>query len=249
MAADIVRLSHVVNKNMSWCPGCGHAVFQRLILECIDELGMMDNCISVPGVGCTGLVHGMINHENYYPTPHGRAAAVATGVKRVNPNVLVYTWQGDGDAETIGFSETMNAAYRNENICVFVSVNNYFSMTGGQMSWTSLEGQKTATSPKGRDCSKTGYPIHLPEMIASEFNVAYAARGALNSPAHINQTKKMIMTAFQKQLNGEGFSIVEALSMCPTSWEASPCECRRIIEEKVMPQYPIGVFKERGAEK
>ena len=245
MADDLVRLSHLVEKNMSWCASCGHAIFQRLILECVDELGYRGKCISVPGVGCTGLVHGMINHENYYPVPHGRAGAVATGVKRVNPDVLVYTWQGDGDAETIGFSETMNAAYRNENICVFVSVNNYFSMTGGQMSWTTLEGQKTATSPNGRDCLLTGKPIHVPEMMAAEFDIAYAARGAMNSPAHIRQMKQMIMNAFQAQINGEGFSIVEGLSMCPTSWERSPLECRKLIDEVVAPQYPIGVIKER----
>lgn len=245
MAQDLVYLSNVVKKNMGWCPGCGHALFQKLIMECIDELGYTDNCISVPGVGCTGLIHGMTESESYWPVPHGRPGAVATGVKRVNPDTLVYTWQGDGDAFTIGFSETMNAAYRNENFCMFVSVNNYFAMTGGQMSWNTLEGQKTVTSPQGRDCDITGKPLHVAEMMANEFNIAYAARGTVNSLKHINQLKKMIKNAMLSQINGEGFSIVECLSMCPTSWVRSGLECRKIIEEQVIPEYPIGVIKER----
>ena len=245
MPADLVRLSHIVTKKGGTCPGCGHQIFQRLITECIEELGYQKKCISVPGVGCTGLANEIRENEGFYPVPHGRGGATATGIKRCNPDVLVYTFQGDGDSMVIGLSETLNAAYRNEKISVFISINNFFSMTGGQLAWTSLPDQKTASSPFGRDCAITGKPMHLPEMIAESFDVAYSARGALDTVAHINQTKKMIMNALQAQINGEGYSIVEALSMCPTSWACSPQQSKEIIKNKIIPEFPVGEFKKR----
>ena len=245
MAEDLVMLSQVVQKQCGACPGCGHPVFLRLIMECVWEAGYEGKCISVPGVGCCALNHEIINNEKYYPVPHGRAAAVATGIKRTNKEVLVYTFQGDGDAMVIGLSETLNAAYRNENFCMFISNNNFFSMTGGQLAWTTLEGQKTVSTPNGRDCSTTGSPFHLPEMIAREFNVAYAARGAVDTPRHIMDLKKMVKNAIGAQINKEGFSIVEALIMCPTSWGCTPLQSREAIKDRVMPEYPLGVFKDR----
>lgn len=249
MALNLAELSHIVNKNPGWCPGCGHPVFLRIIMECVKELGMEHKTISIPGIGCTGLTHEMVENDRYWLVPHGRAGAVATGVKRVNPDVLVYTWQGDGDAMNIGLAETLNAAYRNENICMFVSVNNFFSMTGAQMSCTTLPNQKTSSTPLGRDCSKTGKPLRLANLIADEFDVAYAARGKITSPRSIIQLKSFVMDAMQAQLNGEGFSIVEALSPCPTSWELSPLDSKKNIDEYVETFYPIGVFKERSAKK
>lgn len=246
MAMNLEELSNVVKRNPGWCPGCGHPVFQRIIMECIEELGLQSKCISIPGIGCTGLTHEMVENDRYWLVPHGRAGAVATGVKRVNPDVLVYTWQGDGDAMNIGLSETLNAAYRNENICMFVSVNNFFSMTGGQMSWSTLPGQKTSSSPLGRDCELTGKPLRLANLIADEFDVAYAARGKITSPKSIIQLKSFVMDAMKAQLNGEGFSIVEALSPCPTSWEMSPQESKANIDETIEKFFPVGVFKERS---
>lgn len=245
MAEDLVKLSQTVKRSCGACPGCGHPIFQRLIMECIDELGYRSKCISVPGVGCTAQTHEIVEHERFYPVPHGRGGAVATGIKRTNPDVLVYTFQGDGDSMVIGLSETLNAAYRNENISVFISINNYFSMTGGQLAWTSLPGQKTASTPLGRDCSLTGAPLHLPELIANEFDVAYSARGSLDTAAHIMQAKRMVMNALQAQINGEGYSIVEALSMCPTSWGVSPQKSKEIIRDRIIPEFPLGEFKQR----
>ena len=247
MAMNLAELSNVVKRNPGWCPGCGHPVFLRIIMECVEELGMKQNCISIPGIGCTGLTHEMIENDKYWLVPHGRAGAVATGVKRVNPDVLVFTWQGDGDAMNIGLSETLNAAYRNENICMFVSVNNFFAMTGSQMSWSTLPNQVTSSSPLGRDCEKTGKPLRLANLIADEFDVAYAARGKITSPKSIIQLKSFVMDAMKAQLNGEGFSIVEALSPCPTSWEMSPMESRNNIDENVEKFFPVGVFKERSS--
>lgn len=246
MAMNLAELSHVVKRNPGWCPGCGHPVFMRIIMECIEELGYKEKCISIPGIGCTGLTHEMAENDRYWLVPHGRAGAVATGVKRVNPDVLVYTWQGDGDAMNIGLSETLNAAYRNENICMFVSVNNFFSMTGGQMSWSTLPGQKTSSSPLGRDCDKTGRPLRLANMIADEFDVAYAARGKITTPQSIIKLKSYVMDAMKAQIAGEGFSIVEALSPCPTSWETTPQGSKANIEENIEKFFPVGVFKERS---
>ncbi len=181
---DIVKLSHLINNPApAACPGCGHLLFTRLIQEVMFELGITGKAIHVNGIGCTGVNRPWQNHGYVPLTAHGRAAAVATGIKRTNPDLFVYTFQGDGDAAVIGLSETLNAAYRNENICVFVSTNEVFGLTGGQMSWQTLPGQITTTTPRGRDTSLSGKPFHLPELIASQFpDIAYAARGTIDSP-------------------------------------------------------------------
>jgi len=229
----------------SFCAGCGHGVLVRLICECIEEFGQEKEVIAAIGVGCSCHLKSAIDVD-LVQCPHGRAAAVATGIRRAEPSKFVFTYQGDGDAYSIGISETLNAAYRNENICVFVVNNTNFGMTGGQMSWTTLEGQKTVTSPDGRDCGLTGLPIRVPEMIASSFMPAYVARGAVAGPKEINQLKGFIRNAFQAQLNHEGYSLVEVLCTCPTNWNMDPVKAQEHLLQDVAQVYPIGEFKKRG---
>lgn len=245
---DIVRLSNLIDTPApTACPGCGHLIFFRLVRECMDELGITFNSIQANGIGCTGVQRAWQNHGYVPLTAHGRAASVATGLKRTNPDKFIYTMQGDGDATVIGLAETLNAAYRNENICVFISTNGVFALTGGQMSWESLPGQKTTTSPLGRDTNLTGNPLHTPELILNvNPDIAYAARGTVDSPAHIIQLKRMIKNAMEAQLNNEGYSIVECMSVCPNNWHLTPLQCREYIKEKVIPLYPIGELKKRG---
>lgn len=228
-----------------FCGGCGHGVLLRLICECLEELGQEKNTIAAIGVGCSCHLKSGINCD-LVQSPHGRAAAVGTGIRRAEPERCVFTYQGDGDAYNIGLAETVNAAYRNENMCVFVVNNNNFGMTGGQMSWTTMPGQKTATSPAGRDTALTGKPIKVPEMIASGFDVAYVARGAVTTPAEINRLKGYIRSAFQAQLNHEGYSLVEVLSTCPTNWGLDPVAAQAWLTEQVLPYYTLGEFKKRG---
>lgn len=228
-----------------FCAGCGHGVLLRLICECLEEFGQEKNTIAAIGVGCSCHLKSGINCD-LVQCPHGRAGAVATGIRRAEPDRFVFTYQGDGDAYNIGIAETLNAAYRNENICVFVVNNNNFGMTGGQMSWTTMEGQVTATSPHGRDIVRTGVPIKVPEMIAHSFRPAYVARGAVTTPREINRLKGYIKNAFQAQLNHEGYSMVEVLSTCPTNWNMEPLKAHKHLMEEVVPYYQLGEFKKRG---
>lgn len=234
----------IIDKPMSFCPGCGHGVISRIICECLEELGQDQNIIFPIGVGCSSNLGAGLTTDRLHCS-HGRAAAVATGMKRVNPANLVVTYQGDGDAYSIGLAESMNAAYRNENITVITVNNTNFGMTGGQMSWTTMEGQKTTTSQYGRDCAVTGFPIRFPEIIAREFDVAYAARGSVSSPANIRKTKKFIMEALKAQMNKEGYSIVEVLSPCPVNWGMTPVKAMERLQKEVEPYYPVGVIKAR----
>lgn len=227
-----------------FCAGCGHNIFNRLIAEVIEELGYVDQSYMCMAIGCTS------NHNSDYlgcciNGPHGRPAAVATGIKRTNPEILTFTYQGDGDAYVIGLQETFNAAYRCENITQFVLNNSVFAMTGGQMGWTSLPGQVTITSRNGRDCSTTGYPLKMPELIVNSFKPAFVARGALFSPAEITKTKKYIRQALTAQLNGEGYSLVEVLSICPTNWYMTEQESVEYLKEKMVPVFPLGILKDR----
>ena len=228
-----------------YCPGCGHGIINRVLAEVLEEMGLAEEAVISLAVGCGGLMMYSFGTD-WIQAPHGRAAAVATGFKRVRPKNCVIAYQGDGDAYNIGIAETLNAAYRNENICVFVVNNNNFGMTGGQMSWCTMEGQKTATSPHGRDCALTGYPIKVPEMIAHSFKPAYVARGAITTPQEINKLKGYIRNAFQAQLNHEGYSLVEVLSTCPTNWAMSPLAAHKRLTEEVAPYYELGEFKKRG---
>lgn len=228
----------------SFCAGCGHGVFYRLIQECVEELGYSDRQIITLGVGCSCNINP-IHRADKFQAPHGRAAAVATGMKRVRPDLLIMTYQGDGDAGVIGLNETLNAAYRNEKITVFTVNNCNFGMTGGQMSWTTMEGQKTATCVHGRDCSETGRPMHLPEMIASQFQTAYVARCSVHNAAAVAQAKRFIKRALEAQIHGEGYSMVELLSVCPTNWGMTPLKAMEHLTQHILPEYPIGEFQTR----
>lgn len=228
-----------------FCGGCGHGVLVRLICECIMELGLEKRTIATNGVGCSCHLKTAINCD-IVQAPHGRAAAVATGIRRAEKDMFVFSYQGDGDAYNIGLAETLNAAYRNENICVFVVNNSNFGMTGGQMSWCTMPGQITATSPMGRDTALTGEPIKVPEMIAQSFKPAYVARGAVTTPAEINRLKGYIRNAMEAQLNHEGYSLVEVLSACPTNLYMSPEQAIARLKNEVVPYYQLGEFKKRG---
>ncbi|WP_317855261.1 thiamine pyrophosphate-dependent enzyme [Chakrabartyella piscis] len=239
------KVPAIIDKPMNFCPGCGHGIIIRLIGECLTELGQDQNVIYAIGVGCSSNLGGGLEADRLHCC-HGRAAAVATGMKRVNKENIVLTYQGDGDAYCIGIAESLNAAYRNENITVITINNTNFGMTGGQMSVTTMEGQKTSTSKLGRNCDVTGFPMKFPEMVASQFNVAYAARGSVDKPQNIIKLKAYIKNAIEAQMNGEGYSIVEVLSPCPINWGMTPSQSMEHIRDVVMPYFPIGVLKERG---
>jgi len=239
------KAPEILSKQVSFCPGCGHGVVLRLIAECIEELKQEKNCILNVGVGCYSLMTPSIEVDRF-DSLHGRGAAVCTGFKRVNPETLVISYQGDGDAYSIGIGESVSAAYRNENITVITVNNTNYGMTGGQMSATTMPGQKTTTSPLGRDCDKTGMPIKFPELVASSFpDVAYVARGAVTSPAYVNKLKGYIMNAFKAQLNNEGYSLVEVLSPCPTNWGLPPVKAIERVNTEIVDYYPLGEFKKR----
>ena len=238
------KVPEIVDRPNGFCPGCGHGIVTRLVAECLEELGQDKNVIFGIGVGCSSLLGGVIEADRLHCS-HGRVGAVATAMKRVNPDNIVISYQGDGDAFSIGLSETTSAAYRNENFTAIIVNNTNYGMTGGQMSNTTMPGQKTATSRDGRDCSVTGLPIKFPELVSSQFNVAYAARGSVDKPANINKLKKYIKSALEAQINGEGYSVVEVLSPCPTNWsQSAPDSMSRIVEE-LIPYFPLGEFKTR----
>lgn len=239
------KVPALVDKPMDFCPGCGHGIISRLIMEAIEELEQTENIMFPIGVGCSSNLGAGLDCDRLHCS-HGRAGAVATGMKRVCPNVLVVSYQGDGDAYSIGMAETIGAAYRNENITVIIVNNTNFGMTGGQMSLTTMEGQKTSTTVHGRDCGVTGYPIRFPELVASQFNVAYAARGTVSSPLNINRLKGYIKNALEAQLNKEGYSVVEVLSPCPINWGLNAVNSMKRIDEELIPYYPLGEFKKRG---
>jgi 2-oxoglutarate ferredoxin oxidoreductase subunit beta len=241
------KIPEIITKQISYCPGCGHGVVVRLIAECIEELGLQKNSILSIGVGCYSLMGASFEMDKI-DSLHGRGAAVCTGLKRCNPDTLVISYQGDGDAYSIGIGESVSAAYRNENITVITVNNTNYGMTGGQMSATTMPGQKTTTSPLGRDCVTTGMPMKFPEMVASSFpEVAYVARGAVTTPAHVNKLKGYIMNAFKAQMNKEGYSLVEVLSPCPTNWGMSPLDAFKRINEELIDYYPLGELKKREA--
>ena len=239
------KVPEMLSKQVSFCPGCGHGVVVRLIAECIEELKQEKNCIFNIGVGCYSLMSTAIEADKF-DSLHGRGAAVSTGFKRANPNTLVISYQGDGDAYSIGIGESVSAAYRNENITVITVNNTNYGMTGGQMSATTMPGQITTTSPHGRDCQMTGMPIKFPELVANSFpNVAYVARGTVTNSKNVNKLKGYIMNAFKAQLNNEGYSLVEVLSPCPTNWGLSPVQSHKRINDEIVDYYPLGELKTR----
>ncbi len=233
-----------IKKNpFHYCPGCGHSIIHRLIGEVIDEMNLQEIIIGVPPAGCAVLAYNYFDID-MGEASHGRAAAVATGIKRALPDRLVFTYQGDGDIAAIGTAETIHAASRGENITTIFVNNAVYGMTGGQMAPTSILGQTTTTSPGGRREKRDGYPINLSEMLAVAKGSAYIERTAVNSPANILKTKKAIAKAFRVQLQKLGFSLVEILSPCPTNWKMSPKDAWKWIDDVMSLQYPLGVIKD-----
>jgi 2-oxoglutarate ferredoxin oxidoreductase subunit beta len=225
-----------------YCPGCTHGVAQRLVAEVLEEMNLQEKTIGVASVGCSVFAYNYFNFD-FVEAPHGRAPAMATGVKRVLPDRVVFTYQGDGDLASIGMAEIVHAAARGENITVIFINNANFGMTGGQMSPTTLPGQKTTSSPGGRDVEQTGFPIRTAEMLATLDGAGYIVRRSLHDPKNIRKAKKAVRMAFETQIRGLGFSMVELLSTCPTNWGLNPIESLHWIEEHMLPVYPLEDFK------
>jgi 2-oxoglutarate ferredoxin oxidoreductase subunit beta len=232
---------------LHYCPGCTHGIIHRLVAEAIDEFGIEGKTIGIAPVGCSVMAY------NYFAcdmvqAAHGRAPAVATGVKRANPDNIVFTYQGDGDLASIGMAETVHAATRGENITIIFVNNAIYGMTGGQMAPTSLPGQVTQTSPYGRDINTAGYPIRVCEMLAQLDGAAYLERVAVNNVKNVRKAKAAIKKAFENQINGVGFSLIEVVSTCPTNWGLTPEAALQFVEEKMIPYYPLGVYKDKTKE-
>jgi 2-oxoisovalerate ferredoxin oxidoreductase beta subunit len=226
-----------------YCPGCGHGVLHKLIAEAIDDLGIQNQTILVSPVGCSVFAYHYFDVGNVQAA-HGRAPAVATGIKRSRPESLVISYQGDGDLASIGIAEVLHAANRGENITVFFVNNGIYGMTGGQMAPTTLLGQKTATTPMGRDARLEGYPLRICELLSSLAGVAYLERVALSGPRHHMKARQAVRKALRCQIEGRGFSLVEVLAACPAGWKLKPAQAWRWIEEQMIPVFPLGIFKE-----
>jgi len=228
---------------MSYCPGCGHGIAHRLVAECIDELGIREKTIAVAPVGCAVFAYDYFNFD-VTEAPHGRPPAVATGIKRTNPDKFVFTYQGDGDIAAIGMSETIHAANRGENITIIFINNANYGMTGGQMAPTTLIGQVTETTPLGRDPKREGYPIHLCELLATLKGTTYLERVSVHDPKNIINAKRAIKKAFQTQIDGKGFSLIEIISNCPVDWGMTTLDSIKWVEEKFIKEFPLGVVKD-----
>ncbi len=225
-----------------YCPGCTHGVAHRLVAEVMEEMNLQGKTIGVASVGCSVFAYNYFDCD-FVEAAHGRAPAMATGIKRVLPDRIVFTYQGDGDLASIGMAEIVHAAARGENITAIFINNATFGMTGGQMSPTTLSGQKTTSTPQGRDIEQTGFPIRTAEMLATLDGAGYIVRRSLHDPKNIRKAKKSIRLAFETQLRGLGFSMVELLSTCPINWGLSPIEALQWIEERMIPVYPLEDFK------
>ena len=233
---------------LHYCPGCTHGIIHRLVAEAIDELGIEGRTVGVASVGCSVMAY------NYFAcdmiqAAHGRAPAVSTGAKRANPDNIVFTYQGDGDLAAIGTAETVHSAARGENITIIFVNNAIYGMTGGQMAPTSLPGQVTQTSPYGRDVKVAGYPVKVCEMLSQLDGATYLERVAVNNVKNVKNAKRAIKKAFENQVNGLGFSLVEVISTCPTNWGKTPEAALEWVEEKMIPYYPLGVYKDITAER
>lgn len=233
----------LTDKVLHYCPGCTHGIIHRLVAEAIDELGIEGRTIGVASVGCSVMAYDYFNVD-MVQAAHGRAPAVATGVKRSDPNNIVFTYQGDGDLAAIGTAEIVHAATRGENITVIFINNTTYGMTGGQMAPTTLPGQITQTTPYGRNPDVEGFPVRVCEMLSTLSGVALAERVTVIDPKNINIAKKAIRKGFEFQKNKQGFSIIEVLSTCPTNWGKTPIEALDRVRTEMIPYYPLGVFKE-----
>lgn len=235
----------LTEKKTHYCPGCTHGILHKIVAEVMVELDILDKAVGIASVGCSVYSYDYFNCD-MQQAPHGRACATATGVKRVLPDNVVFTYQGDGDLASIGIAETIHAANRGENITVIFANNATYGMTGGQMAPTTLIGQKTTTSQKGRNSDTQGFPIKVSEMFQHLDGVAYLERVALTSAQNVVKVKKAIKKAFQYQLEGRGFTMIEVLSTCPVNWGMSPIDSMKWVNEKMIPVFPLGVYKDVG---
>ena len=232
-------LSDVVT---SYCPGCIHGIAHRLMAEVMDELGIRERAVGVAPVGCSVLAYNYFECD-FAEAAHGRAPAMATGIKRTNPKLIVFTYQGDGDLASIGTNEVIHTAARGENITTIFINNAVYGMTGGQMAPTTLPGMVTTSSPYGRDVRRQGYPVRVSELVSQLDGAAYIVRRTAHKPAEVRKLRKAIKTAFQVQMTGLGFSLVEVLANCPTNWGMTPKESLQFVEERMIAYYPLGDFR------
>lgn len=230
-----------------YCPGCSHGIVHRLLAEVLEEMGEIDNAIAISPVGCAVFAYKYFAFDGIQAA-HGRAPATATGIKRVHPDKLLISYQGDGDLASIGAAEIVHAAARGEKITTIFINNGIYGMTGGQMAPTTLPGMRATTAPLGRDVNIQGYPIRVSEMLSTLDGSAYIERVAVNSPANIIKAKKAMRKALETQKAGIGFSMVEVLSSCPTNWGKKPVDSLNFVKEKMIPYYPLGVFKDKQKE-
>lgn len=245
MAVVFEKTKGLTDMPLHYCPGCTHGIVHRLVAEVLEELGVLGKTVGVASVGCSVMSYDYFSCD-VVQAPHGRAPAVATGLKRSIDDSVIFTYQGDGDLAAIGTAETVHAAARGENITVIFINNAIYGMTGGQMAPTTLPNQITQTSPYGRDVSTAGYPIRVCEMLATLDGVALAQRTSVDTVKNIKATKAAIKKAFQNQIDKKGYSIVEVLSTCPTNWGLSPAKSLDWLRENMMPYYPLGIYKEKG---
>ncbi len=241
------RSKGLTQTEMHYCPGCTHGVVHKLIAESMEELGIVGKAVGVAPVGCAVMAYNYFACD-MHEAAHGRAPAVATGVKRVHPELAVFTYQGDGDLAAIGTAEIVHAAMRGEKITAFFVNNAIYGMTGGQMAPTTLVGQKATTAPSGRDPKHWGYPIRMAELLSTLDGTAYAERVTVTDIPNITKAKKAIKKAFELQLAGAGFTFVEVLSTCPTNWGKTPVDAIAWLKDNMIPYYPLGVFADRAAE-
>ena len=239
------RPQSLKNVQTHFCPGCQHGSIHRLVAEAMDAFGIRDRTIGIASVGCSVFLYSYFDID-VVESPHGRAPAVATGTKRARPDSIVFTYQGDGDLAAIGTSEIIHAANRGEAITVIFVNNTTYGMTGGQMAPTTMPGQRTSTSPDGRDIKNDGAPFKMAELLSNLDGVAFSARVAVNSPKNVLQAKKAIKTAFRYQVEGRGFSFVEALSTCPTNWGMNALQANQRLTDEMIPYFPLGVYKNTG---
>jgi 2-oxoglutarate ferredoxin oxidoreductase subunit beta len=239
------RPAALTDRSTHYCPGCGHGIVHRLVAELIDEMALAPRTIGVASVGCSVFAYDYLDID-FVESPHGRAPAVATGVRRAKPEAFVFTYQGDGDLAAIGTAEIVHAAARGERISVIFVNNGIYGMTGGQMAPTTLLGQRTTSSPTGRDALTAGYPIPITEMLALLPGVVYAARGSIADPGAIGKTKGLLRRSFELQEAGPGLSIVEVLSTCPVGWGMSATDAMAHVATEVVKTYPLGVIVDRA---
>jgi 2-oxoglutarate/2-oxoacid ferredoxin oxidoreductase subunit beta len=244
MKLVFTRPECLIDTPFHFCAGCHHGIAHRLVAEAIDYFKIREKTIGVASVGCSVFMYDYFDVD-VVEAPHGRASAVSSGVKRARKDRIVFTYQGDGDLASIGIAESIHTANRGENITVIFANNTVYGMTGGQMAPTTLLGQKTTTSPYGRDFSSAGYPIRMAEMLATLEGTSFVARVAVNNPTNLMKAKRAVRKAFQMQIEEMGFSFVEFLLACPTNWGLNALDANRRVEEEMIPYFPLGIFKER----